>query len=49
MENINDKRQPKKIKTKEKKQKSIKNYVQDILGNLYEVKSKQNPQMIMKG
>ena len=49
LENMNDKRPPRIIKTIARKTQSIKKYSTDILGNLYEVKSKQNPQMIMKG
>ncbi len=49
LEHMNDKRSPRIIKTIASKTQSIKKYSTDILGNLYEVKSKQYPQMIMKG
>lgn len=49
LEHMNDKRPPRIIKTITSKTQSIKKYSTDILGNLYEVKSKQHPQMIMKG
>lgn len=49
LENINDKRTPRILKTISKKIFSIEKYSTDILGNLYKVKSKKRPQMIMKG
>ena len=48
LENINEKT-PRIFKTIASKTQSIKKYSTDILGNLYEVKNKQHPQMIMKG
>ena len=49
LENINEKKTPRIFKTIASKTQSIKKYSTDILGNLYEVKNKQHPQMIMKG
>lgn len=49
LENMNDKRTPRIIKTIASKTQSIKKYSTDILGNLYEVKSKKYPQIIKKG
>ena len=49
LENMNDKRPPRIIKTIASKTQSIKKYSTDILGNLYEVKSKKYPQIIKKG
>ncbi|MDY5059238.1 type II CRISPR RNA-guided endonuclease Cas9 [Staphylococcus simulans] len=49
LENINDKRTPRILKTISPKTYSIEKYSTDILGNLYKVKSKKKPQMIMKG
>lgn len=47
--NMVDKRIGRLYKTIGGKTQSIKKYSTDILGNLYEAKSKQDPQMIMKG
>lgn len=49
LENIDDKRTPRILKTISQKTYSIEKYSADILGNLYKVKSKKKPQMIMKG
>ncbi|RIN66365.1 CRISPR-associated protein Cas9, partial [Staphylococcus simulans] len=49
LENIDDKRTPRILKTISQKTYSIEKYSTDILGNLYKVKSKKKPQMIMKG
>ncbi|GEQ06238.1 hypothetical protein SGA02_20660 [Staphylococcus gallinarum] len=49
LENMNDKKTPRIFKTIGGKTQSIKKFSTDILGNLYEVKSKKHPQMIMKG
>lgn len=47
--NMVDKKTGRLYKTIGGKTQSIKKYSTDILGNLYEAKSKQDPQMIMKG
>ncbi|MCU5746952.1 type II CRISPR RNA-guided endonuclease Cas9 [Staphylococcus sp. SQ8-PEA] len=49
LENRNEKKTPRIFKTIASKTQSIKKHSTDILGNIYEVKSKKRPQMIMKG